>query len=128
MSPQLPGVVHVMTHTTTAAEPQLDSVMLLGFLTALLTLVFYIEQNRCRGAVLGVAICSAAMAVFAFIEGVWPLGIVQITGAIVAFRKWRSEGRKSSTMKYHNPWKIESRMIRLFGPMPSDHPVKGEWQ
>jgi hypothetical protein len=128
MSPQLPSVVHVMTHATTAVEPQLDSVMLLGFLTALLTLVFYIEQNRCHGAVLGVAICSAAMAGFAFLEGVWPLGIVQIATAIVAFRKWRGESRRTLAKKYQNPWKIESRLTRLFGPEPSDHPVKGEWQ
>jgi hypothetical protein len=126
MSSHIPAVVHVTT-SHAASAPQLDGLMLFGSLTAMLMLVFYIEQRRSRGAVLGIAICSTAMALFAFLEGIWPLGIVQIAAAVVSLRKWRRENRPART-KHHNPWPLESRMTRLFGTEPSDHPVKGEWQ
>src|ERR1700733_14867352 len=124
MSAHLPGLGHVMTSHVSAAAPQLDSLMLFGFLTAMLTLVFYFEQHHCRRAVLGLAICSTAMALFAFLEGVWPLGILQVLWAVASLLRWRRENHKAE-MKYHNPWQIESRMSRLFGHEPSDHSVKG---
>jgi hypothetical protein len=128
MSAHLPGVVHaVMSHPASAAAPLLDGVMLFGFVAGLFTLLCYKEQNCSKVAVLGLAIGSAAMAAFAFLKGVWPLGIVEIAAAIASLQKWRQQNRKA-VMKYHNPWQIESRINRLFGSMPIDQEFRSERQ
>jgi len=113
-----------------AAPPQLDRLMLFGFLTAVVTLFCYWEQNRRRSFLLPLAIATVGMAAYGFMQGAWPLGLVAIVWAAGTFRRWRAA--KTPAAQAMKPTrhltnaslaltKTESRLSRLFGPMRSNH-------
>jgi hypothetical protein len=109
-------------HFHEAPQPQLDVLMLFGFLCALATLVCYLEQSRSRSFILALAICSALLAAFAFLKDAWPVGIVELIWSATTVRRWwtvdrsvPSRSRKPSL----NSWPAESRISRLF-----DHEVR----
>jgi hypothetical protein len=86
---------------TAANPPQIDRVLFFGFLSMVLWLICHKEQHTSKAFVLGLAVSSAMLMVFAFMQpGVWPLGFVQATLTVSALRRWRkravagkSEGR-----------------------------------
>jgi len=104
------------------AAPPMDVLMVLGFLTALLTLLFWMHQRQFRSAVMGLAICLAAMAVFGFLAGAWPLGLIIFAWSASTFSRWRNE-RDTGGGVIEKPvfraiaipgqWDIESRITRI---------------
>ena len=67
--------------------PQLDGLMLFGFLSAFVALVCWIYRNESRELAVAFALCLAATAVYAFLAGAWPVGIVQIAWSAIAMRQ-----------------------------------------
>jgi hypothetical protein len=103
--------------------PPMDVLMVSGFFGSILTLLFWMHQGQSRKCVAALAICLAGMAVFGFIQGAWPLGIMECVWSIAAFR------RSLQKNVVHKPiarflwlntetqpplWHSESRISRLF--------------
>jgi len=61
---------------------------LFGLFTVTFTLVCYALEDRSPAYILGFAAGSAASAVYGFMEGAWPFGLVEIAWTIVAVRRW----------------------------------------
>jgi hypothetical protein len=58
-------------------------------LAALLMLVCYALEDRSSWYVLGFAVACVLAGLYAFLQGAWPLGLVEIVFTIVALRRWR---------------------------------------
>jgi hypothetical protein len=97
----------------------MDTVMVFGFLTAFLTLVIWLHQGRSRLWTTSMAACLAGLAVYAFMAGAWPVGMVEIVWSAATLRRWRlaRNGRlpMETRLSPQNHWKSESRMSRMFG-------------
>ena len=108
-----------------AQAPQLDRALLTGFLAMVVWLVCFKEQRTSKAFVIGLAISSAVLTVFAFMQtGAWPLGFVQAAMTVSALgRCWKRETaiRKSSVTHWKNACNAESRTQRLFGSVGSDN-------
>jgi len=104
-----------------SAPPRFQTLMFFGFITSVLTLLFFLHQRRYRRAVLALAICLAALSVYAFLQGAWPVGIVEVVWSAATFARWR---RSAKTGRYlhlgtplanaFSPWTPRHRMSRLF--------------
>ena len=102
--------------------PQLDVLMLFGFFAGILTLLFWMHRRQSRSAVMGLAVCLAAMAVYGFLEGAWPLGIVVSVLSASAFCRWHNEkyvgravsgNRRIRAVALPGRWDMESRISRV---------------
>ena len=112
---------------TNAANPgQLNSLLLVGFLSAVLWLVCWRHQNTAKAFVIGLAISSTMLTAFALRQhDAWPLGFVTATLTISAIRRSlrKSKPRQdpnSSPSKATN-WSDKSRVRRLFGSVGSEN-------
>jgi hypothetical protein len=99
------------------APPELDWLMLFGFLAAYFTLVVGLYARQSRSGLAAFALCLAATAIYGFMQGAWPIGIVQAAWAVAVFgRSWR--GKIIVPLAAAPRRKIyvdESRMSRMFG-------------
>ena len=118
-------ILTVSHQTTPLAPPQLDVLMLFGFLTAVLTLLFWMHQGESRSCILALAVCLAAMTVYAFLQGAWPMGMIESVWCAAAVRRWHPskaiggammKTQRTARVPTHSRWVSESRMTRLFGP------------
>jgi hypothetical protein len=102
-------------HHSASLAPQLDHVMLLGFVVAFATavcylqlgavaemncltlyglisvslmLLFYALEDRSRLCVLGFAIACLMGSIYGFLQGAWPFGLVEAIWSLVAVRRW----------------------------------------
>ncbi len=108
----------LLTQLAPQQAPQADAVAMLGFLAAFFTIVFALYQRESRAFVLMMAIGLAVLSVYGFLEGVWPLGFVNVFASAAAFRKWRRRGTYFVPTPHVQPmqrWVSESRMSRMFG-------------
>jgi hypothetical protein len=114
---------------TAANPPQIDRVLFFGFLSMVVWLLCHKEQRASRAFVFGLAVSSAMLMVFALLQpGAWPLGFVQATLTVSAFRRWRKpavavkppELSRRDTVSLPKA-KNESRTHRLFGAVGSDN-------
>ena len=64
-----------------------------GVLSVGAMLVFYALEYRSPGFVLAFAAACVAAAVYGFLQGAWPFGVVELIWSVVAFRRWRSRLR-----------------------------------
>jgi hypothetical protein len=110
------------------APPELDVLMLFGFLSAFLTLVFFIHQRESRACVLALAVCLMATAVYGFLQGAFALAILQSVWAIATICRWHKEKSISGSPRHLSRyfsrrmsgslprrWESESRFSRMFG-------------
>jgi hypothetical protein len=116
----------VLTSASIAGHPvaQMDAVMVLGFLSAFLTLAFFINRNETRAAMFALAVCLAGTAVYGFMQGAWPLGIIQALWSMVTFRQalahrsgLRPRQRRAVVARSERLVVSETRLRRMFGPM-----------
>ena len=123
-----PGRIVAVAATGTVhhAEPQLDSLMLFGFLSAFLTLVFYLNRHQSKAIMAALAVCLATAAAYGFLQGAWPLGVIETVWSAMTLRRLfmpRSERtasqqpRQGVTEAMPSPFENESRISRMFGPM-----------
>jgi len=116
-----------MLHNSIGGQPvvsQMDGVMLLGFLSAFFAMAFYLNRNETRGAMMALAVCLAGTALYGFMQGAWPLGLIQAGWSIVTFRqafKWKvhvkATRRKAVLASIPKPLVSEARLRRMFGPL-----------
>jgi hypothetical protein len=59
-----------------------------GLVAVTFTLICYALEDRSPGYILGFAAGSAASAVYGFLQGAWPFGLVEIAWTVVAVRRW----------------------------------------
>src|SRR5580704_4347105 len=73
-----------------AVPPEMDQLMVFGFFAAFLTLVVGLYARQSRLGLATFAACLTATAVYGFMQGAWPIAIVQAAWAAVVFgRSWR---------------------------------------
>jgi hypothetical protein len=103
----------------------MDVLMVLGFLTSILTLLFWMHQRQSRKCVVATAICLTAMAAFALLQGAWPVGMIEFVFSCEAFRRGLL-AKEIVGIKMRNPQRVvvaapmrlraETRISRMFGP------------
>jgi hypothetical protein len=106
-----------------ASVPQLDVLMLTEFLTAIFTLLIWLHLKQSRSCVLAFGICLMAMAVYAFIQGAWPVGMITVVWSVVTVRRWlkgkdiiepKSLVSRLAMAVPSDRWESQSRFERMF--------------
>jgi hypothetical protein len=119
----LATVNRIVPAVSAVSEPQLDVLMLTEFLTAILTLLFWLHQKQSRSCVLAFGICLMAMAVYAFIQGAWPIGMVTCVWSAVTVRRWlkgkdafdpKSTASRLAMAIPPDRWESQSRFERMY--------------
>jgi hypothetical protein len=59
-----------------------------GLVAVSLTLLFYALEDRSPIYVLAFAAGCFASAVYGFLQGAWPFGVIEIAWTVVALRRW----------------------------------------
>jgi fluoride ion exporter CrcB/FEX len=114
MATQLIASTAMIARSARIDAPQMDVLMVFGFLSAFATIVCFLYQRHARSFVLALAICLAAMSAYGFMAGAWPLGIVEMVWSVWALARWRTANRFGRYASYQY-WDMESRMSRMFG-------------
>lgn len=69
----------------------MNGLTLFGLLAVTAMLVFYSLENRAPVYVLAFAAACLLAAVYGFLQGAWPFGIVETIWSGVALRRWRTQ-------------------------------------
>jgi hypothetical protein len=64
-----------------------------GLVAVSLTLVFYAMEDRSPAYILAFGGGCLASAVYGFLQGAWPFGLIEIAWTIVAVRRWLDRRR-----------------------------------
>jgi len=87
-----PNVLYVDgEHGSTILSPMLNA---FGLVAVSLTLLFYALEDRSPIFVLAFAGGCLASAVYGFLQGAWPFGLIEIAWTVVAIRRWRRIARR----------------------------------
>ena len=66
----------------------MNALSVFGLAATLLMLVCNALEDRSSWYVLGFAVACVLAGLYAFLQGAWPLGLVEIVFTIVALRRW----------------------------------------
>jgi hypothetical protein len=110
-------------------RPHLDLLMFFGFMSMVAAVVCWnLAAHGLRAARLLLAGSLAALALYAFLAGAWPLGIIAIVASAMAVRWWQHDkcgsvnaakidrSHRSSFSLRRDAIETETRLSRLFGP------------
>ena len=61
-----------------------------GLVAVSFTLLFYALEDRSSKYILAFGGGCVASAVYGFLQGAWPFGLVEIAWTVVALRRWRT--------------------------------------
>ena len=75
-----------------------DALTLFGLVTLSVMLVFYAYEDKSHWCVFGFMVSCALASVYAFLQGTWPFGIVEIFWTLVAFKRWRDRVHSDSSV------------------------------
>lgn len=67
----------------------MDGLSLLGLLAVTAMLGCYALEDRSPWFIVAFAASCALAAVYAFLQGAWPFGLVETAWTVVALRRWR---------------------------------------
>jgi uncharacterized RDD family membrane protein YckC len=67
----------------------MDALSLFGLAAVIAMLVFYTVEDRSAWFSLAFAGACALGAIYGFLQGAWPFGLVETVWAAVAINKWR---------------------------------------
>jgi hypothetical protein len=67
----------------------MNALSVFGLAATLLMLLCYALEDRSPWYILGFAVACVLAGLYAFLQGAWPLGLVEIVFTIVALRRWR---------------------------------------
>ena len=106
----------VAAHHVATMPPPLDTVMLFGFVSVFAAGVSYLHRNDSRIAMFTFAASLAASGIYGFLEGAWPLGLLETACALGAARnslqgKLLASGRRIKRRQYFVP-DLHSRQSR----------------
>jgi hypothetical protein len=65
-----------------------DWLTLFGFFAVSAMMVCYALEKRGAGYILGFAIACLLGAVYGFLQGSWPFGVVELVWSFIAARRW----------------------------------------
>src|SRR5258708_36615279 len=89
------------SHTTRAAvrakrerQMTMDRLTLFGLFAVTAMLVGYALEDRSRWFILAFAVACALGSIYGFLEGAWPVGLVEAVWAVVALRRWSVRQRR----------------------------------
>ncbi|HXG78462.1 MAG TPA: hypothetical protein VNJ31_03865 [Methyloceanibacter sp.] len=68
----------------------MDALSAFGLSATILMLVCYALEDRSAWFVLGFAAACALAGLYAYLQGAWPLALVEVVFTLVALRRWRS--------------------------------------
>jgi hypothetical protein len=114
---------NLTAHSPAPPVPEMDRVMVFGFLAAFATLVIGPHARQSRSTLAAFTACLAAIALYAFLQGAWPIGFVLGIWAANVLRqcfagKIRQRGNGFGTAAAGTQGRslnLESRMSRMFG-------------
>ena len=66
----------------------MDRLTLFGLFAVTITLVFYALEHRSHWFILAFAAACALSSIYAFLQGAWPFGLVEIAWTLVALHRW----------------------------------------
>jgi hypothetical protein len=66
----------------------MDRLSLFGLAAVTAMLVFYALEHRSRWFILAFAAACALGSIYAFLQGAWPFGVIEIIWAAVAVHRW----------------------------------------
>ena len=67
----------------------MDGLSAFGLISVTAMLVFYAFEKRSRWCILGFTAGCASAALYGFLQGAWPFGVVEAIWAVVAVQRWR---------------------------------------
>ena len=70
-----------------------------GLAAVTVTLVFYALEDRSPVYILAFAGGCLASAVYGFLQGAWPFGVIEIAWTIIAVRRWHRHRLLPPTMR-----------------------------
>jgi hypothetical protein len=120
------AINRVATHASgSPAPPHLDVIALFGFLSAVVTLACLPHLRSSRPMRLIFTASLAANAIYAFLSGAWPLGMVGIVATAMAIHRcwrdwpichtWSINSFPRHRVGENRPTAAASRVSRLFG-------------
>jgi len=97
----------------------LDPLTLFGFISVFFTLGFYLSRHESGSAMAAFAVCLAGTALYAFLQGAWPLGVVQVIWcATTLWQVFKSRNnRKGRRARSRVVPPTSERISRMFGPL-----------
>jgi hypothetical protein len=114
----------VMHRFAAAPPPQLDVLMLSGFLISIFTLLVWMHPVPSRLQALVFAASLAGLAVYGFLQGAWPIGIVAMVWSAAALRRWQ---QWKHIARAGNKNRRASRFSGNLGHSESIHGQVSEW-
>ncbi|MGE0769126.1 MAG: hypothetical protein AB7L90_22000 [Hyphomicrobiaceae bacterium] len=67
----------------------MDPLTLFGLIAVSAMLLFYALEDRSHWYVLAFAGACALASLYGFLQGAWPIGVVEAIWAVVALHRWR---------------------------------------
>jgi len=71
----------------------LDVLTLFGLAAVTAGLVCYFQEARSPWWVLGFAVANLCAAVYGFLQGAWPFGLIELFWTVAALLRWRKATR-----------------------------------
>jgi hypothetical protein len=75
----------------------MDALTIFGLFAVTAMLVAYALEARSPWYVLAFAVACALGAIYGFLQGAWPFGVVETIWAGVAFRRWMHAAKSGSS-------------------------------
>src|SRR5947208_3299718 len=69
----------------------LDALTLFGVVALTVMLICYALERRSPWFTFGMAVSCLGAAVYGFLQGAWPFGVLEVIWAVIAFMRWRSD-------------------------------------
>jgi uncharacterized protein (DUF697 family) len=66
----------------------LDILSLFGFVVVTAAAVFYALESSSNWFILAFAVANALACIYAFLQGAWPYGVIEIVWTVVALQRW----------------------------------------
>jgi hypothetical protein len=67
----------------------LDELTLFGLLAVTAMLIFYALEDRSPWFILAFAAACALASIYGFLQGAWPIGVIEAIWAAVAIHRWQ---------------------------------------
>ena len=74
----------------------MDLLTAYGLLSVTSMLVMYAFESRSHRFIIGFAVTCVAAAVYGFLQGAWPFGLVELAWSGVALRRWQERVRRAT--------------------------------
>ena len=72
----------------------MDPLTLFGLFAVAAMLVCYALEDRSHWFIFAFAAACALGSIYGFLQGAWPIGLVEAVWAVVALRRWIARGRR----------------------------------